>query len=300
MRTLLTPPERTRLETGERIRQLRKLRQVDQTTLAERAGMSQTKVSRIETGHVFPSDDEVERLARALGSPDATIIELRGAAAAAREVAEQSRAWRSASSSTTGLQSWRTLLRRGVRSTQEEFIELEAHASVVRSFQMGVVPGLLQTADYAKAVYTLFDPDMADSAEDIGTSRFVRQRVLYDTTKRFEFVVTESALRARVVPDHVLLGQLDRLTTLVGLEHISLGVLMADVPPKTVPMGSFDIYDEDIVTIETFSSRAIVREHDDIVRYVDAFSALGGSAYYGADMVRAIREIADAIAEHVK
>lgn len=297
MRISLIPPERVRLDLGARFRQLRRDAGLDQTALAERAGISQAKVSRIETGHAHPTVEEVDTLARALGVTEAVAAALREAAAAAREAAEQSRArLRSASSAPTGLQSWRSLLPRGVRWTQEERMELEARASVIRTFQMAVVPGLLQTADYAKAAYALFDPALADSAEDIGTSRFLRQGVLYDTSKQFEFIVTESALRARVAPVPVLLGQLDRLTTLVGLEHISLGVLMADVPPKTLPVNSFDILDENIVTIETFSSRAIVREREDVARYVQAFAALRESAYYGADMVRAVRGIASAIA----
>lgn len=297
MRISLIPPERARLDLGGRFRQLRRDAGLDQTALAERAGMSQAKVSRIETGHVHPTVGEVDKLARALGVREAVAAELRESAAAAREATEQSRGrLRSASSAPTGLQSWRSLLPRGVRSTQEARMELEGRASVLRTFQMAVVPGLLQTAEYARAAHALFDPALADSAEDISTSRFLRQGVLYDTSKRFEFIVTEGALRARVAPVPVLLGQLDRLTTLVGFEHISLGVLMADVPPKTLPVSSFDILDEDMVTIETFSSRAIVREREDVARYVQAYAALRESAYYGADMVSAVREIASAVA----
>ena len=299
MRTSLIPPERARLDLGGRLRRLRRDAGLDQTALAERAGMSQAKVSRIETGHVHPTVEEVGQLVQALGVSEAVAAELRDTVAAVRQAAERSRGrLRSASPAPTGLQSWRSLMPRGVLSTQEERMELEGRASVIRTFQMAVVPGLLQTADYAKAAHALFDPTLADSAEDIGTSRFIRQVVLYDTSKQFEFIVTESALRARIGPVPVLLGQLDRLTTLVGLEHISLGVLMADVPPKTLPVSSFDIFDEDVVTMETFSSRATVREHEDVARYVRAFEALRESAYYGADMVRAVRGIASAIRGH--
>ena len=276
----LVRPKRAQTELGNRLRLLRKDVGLDQNALAERAGMSQAKVSRIETSQVPATVDDVERLARALGVSEAVTAEL-------RELATDLHA---------GLQSWRTLFPRGFGELQLDRMQLEARASVIRTFQMAVVPGLVQTTDYARAIHVLFDPALAENGEDIATSRLRRQEVLYNTSKRFEFIVTEGALRARVAPVPVLLGQLDRLTTLVGFEHISLGVLMTDVPPKALPVSSFDIFDEDMVTIETFSSRAIVREHEDVARYVQAFAALRESAYHGADMVSAVRGIASAIA----
>ena len=75
-----------------------------------------------------------------------------------------------------------------------------------------VIPGLLQTAGYARAIMT----QVADlwGTNDIDATveaRMRRQEVLYDQSKTFEFVITEAALRMLPCPPQVMLGQLDRL-----------------------------------------------------------------------------------------
>jgi transcriptional regulator with XRE-family HTH domain len=273
---VLTPFERQRLSLGERLRDLRRRAGLGQTYVASQLAISQAKLSRIETGHLIPSDDEVQKLAQLFDVGTTVEADL-------LELAEYVR---------TEVNAWRTLFRPGFWWNQSRIADLEAKTNLSRCFQMAVIPGLLQTEAYARAAHVLFDPGLADSADDIAKSRRNRQEILSDITKQFDFIITEGALRARVASDNVMRLQLHRVIDMVAYERVSIGVLPSDARLKAVPICSFTIYDDEFVTLETLTTEVSIRDPRDVQRYVKAFDALRESAYFGSKMTDLVNEIA--------
>ncbi|WP_228565999.1 DUF5753 domain-containing protein [Nocardia sp. SYP-A9097] len=129
---------------------------------------------------------------------------------------------------------------------QDDVRAFEEDAQVVLNFQPALVPGLLQTADYARRVFATFDPPYAPEALAAAlAARLERQRVLYDPAKRFEFLITEAALRFRPGPHRVLLAQLDRIISIETLDTVSIGVIPQDVEASTTIPHGFVIYENE-------------------------------------------------------
>ena len=120
---------------------------------------------------------------------------------------------------------FRRMFRTGQRARQEAIAEIESATSCVRNFEPVLVPGLLQTPDYARyrLAERLEEIGAPDDVDDAVAVRMQRQQVLYRPGKRFSFVVTEAVLRYRLCPLEVMAGQLDRLVALSTLTTIRLG-----------------------------------------------------------------------------
>ncbi len=269
-------PQRQRL--AEALRGLRRAAGLSGELLAEQAGISQSKVSRIELGLSVPSPSDVERWAKQTGASEqqrVTLLELTEAAA-------------------TEAVAWRRRMRRGLVGLQEETAELEETAGTIRVFNPMLVPGLLQTPGYARAVYQAAHPaGQPDIAEAIA-ARMRRQAILYKEDKHFEFVLTEAGLRTRLGPPELLLEQLSRLTTVAAtLPNVALAIipLAREIPVwHTHGFVIFDDRDaEPVVNVETLTSALNVRDPEDVATYREAFARLRAVATSGAE-VRALLE----------
>ncbi|MFG2112918.1 Scr1 family TA system antitoxin-like transcriptional regulator [Streptomyces sp. NPDC048718] len=113
----------------------------------------------------------------------------------------------------------------------QDFIELEAQAISLCSYQNGVVPGLLQTPEYARAVFDcLYPPITAQEAEDRMLDRIDRQRI-FDKTPwppLMSFLLDESILERPIGGPEVLRGQILHLREMAELPTIGLQII-----PKT-------------------------------------------------------------------
>jgi transcriptional regulator with XRE-family HTH domain len=261
-------PRAKRQRLAAELRQLRESAGVSGRELAQRIGTSQSKVSRIESGVTMPPVPAVERWAYAVGAS----AEVRARLTAMTEAAFAE------------IQAWRAEL--PVRGHLQDQIERrEAAARTVRVFQPSVVPGLLQTAEYARRVFGLFHvPYEADDLARAIAGRLNRQLALYDQDRRFAFLITEAALRWRPGPPKILHAQLDRISSLTTLENVSIGLIPCDVEATTgIPTG-FDILDgpdgETAVTIETHHANLIITEPGDTGEYEQVWSLLTEMAVF--------------------
>jgi transcriptional regulator with XRE-family HTH domain len=270
-----TAYDRHRAHLGRRVRDLRKGAGLTQVDLAARLGISQTTVSQIEAGRGrwTLTAPLVERLVEILGLASEVRTELLD------HLAQLD----------TELHTWRVLHRSGHRASQARVGALEVAASVIRVFQAALVPGLLQTGEYARSMLELYEPDLR-GIDELVAGRLQRQQVLYDTAKSFRFLITEGALRARVAPDPVLHGQLDRLYSLTGLDHVEIGVILTAARLQAFAMSSFHIVD-DVVTIEMDTSQVVIRDPREVARYLDIFEGLRRSALVGPPAVEFIRHL---------
>jgi hypothetical protein len=107
----------------------------------------------------------------------------------------------------------------------------------------------------------------------------LRQQILYDTTKSFQFVITEAALRLLLCPRAAMLAQLDRLLGLTGLSHISLGVIPFGVELPTTPQNAFILLDDDLAVVETFVGETM-HHADEAAAYAAAMDSLAAEAWY--------------------
>lgn len=246
------------------LRDLRRAVGLSGERLAQRCHMSQSKVSWIENGRLLPSVVDVDRILRALGVDQATRRELLALARVAN----------------TEYQDIRASVRRGLHHRQRELAALEADAREMRHFLPTLITGLLQTPEYMRAAMdTPVEPAAGDTATAIAL-KLERQAILHDKSKRFEFLLTESALRWQLCETSVMAVQLDRLVSLSWLPNISIGVLPFGVQVGDGPYHTFVIYDNHIVTIELFTGQLVLRDPKDIDHYHALASFFGGYALW--------------------
>jgi len=190
--------------------------------------------------------------------------------------------------------SWRILHRLGLTQRQREIAELERQSTAILVFQPTMVPGLLQVADYARRVMAQGNPSsQADLAAAVA-QRMERQTILYDQSKRFEFIITEGALRWRPGPPELMAAQLDRLISVASLPNVSLGVLMLEQEAPDAylhPFVIFELDDEELVTVETLSAELQVSEPQEVAVYRRTLERYRSAARWGDQAVRAIRGV---------
>ena len=187
------PTSTARRELGTELRRLRGDRRA--VDVATALGWSESKLSRIETAHTGISEGDLDRLLTAYG----VRVEDRDRL---RELARSGRA-----------RAWWTPYRSSVPDPYDEYVALEAEAVLLSEWEAQVVPGLLQTDDYARAVIEAGVP-----AGDIGTIqrrlalRMARQAVLTrEPPPTLSLVLDEAVLHRQVGGPDVLRRQLAKL-----------------------------------------------------------------------------------------
>jgi len=196
--------------------------------------------------------------------------------------------------------SWRILHRLGLTQRQREIAELERAATAISTFQPTMVPGLLQIADYARRVMAQGNPSSQADLAGAVAQRIERQTVLYDQSKRFEFIITEGALRWRPGPPELMVAQLDRLISVASLPNIALGVLLLDQEAPDAYLHPFVIFelDEDaLITVETLSAELQINEPQEMEVYRRTLERYRGAALWDDRAVQMIRTLAAGLAD---
>jgi transcriptional regulator with XRE-family HTH domain len=246
---------------AQRLRAMRKAAGLTGDQLAERLNWARSRIPKLENGHKMPSEQEIRAWVAACGQPDEVANQLVALLGQGQVVNKQ----------------WRQRLRHGAVAAQGEWDTLLRQASVIRNFEIVAIPGLLQTAEYAR--YRMFEAVRnygvaEDDVDAAVAARLRRQEVLYEPGRRFEFVVLEAALRFGAAPAAVMIGQLDRLSVLSALPNITLGVIPLGVTLPTMPMNPFVIAD-DVAWLESHAPSRTARgdEADTYKRFADALMA---------------------------
>ena len=257
------------------LKQLRARSGLSASELGRSLGWTQTRVSRAENAARRVSLTEAVAWADATSaSPElrAEVLEL--AEAAAREV-----------------RSWWSVHAGGLAGRQLEIAALEGSATVIRNTQL-MVPGLLQTAEYARHALALANVSGQGDVAAAVAARMRRQEVLYDTGKQFEYVLPESALHLRLADDPGLnRAQADRLLSIDTLPNVSIAVLPFSVPVPAWP-GAFVIYEipgEPLVVIENLTDEVVIGDEREVAAYREAFARLRAVAVTGEEAHGIIR-----------
>ncbi|MEU6589233.1 helix-turn-helix transcriptional regulator [Streptomyces sp. NPDC046881] len=212
------------------------------------------RLSKIENGSVMPSVVDVEQILTAVGVSEAVKAEYMSVARAAA----------------TEATAWRLYRRLGYHRKQQQIQAVESRTTLLRLFQPALVPGLLQTPEYAQAVLgrKQLTPDQLVRA--VG-ARLARQSILYEPGRQLRFIVTEPVLRWRIVPPLVMAGQLDRLVAVSRLPSVDLRIVPLSVRQTDFPNHSFSIKDDRMVTVETVHAELTVSDPRDVSLYIEKF-----------------------------
>jgi transcriptional regulator with XRE-family HTH domain len=265
--------QQAREALGARFRQLRKDAGLTGKQVAERLGWSQPKVSRIERGQRTPSEEDLQAFAQLV----------RATAEITDELLTKVRTVHSVHAA------WRRQLAGGAAVGQHDILELEASVRLVRAFEPAVIPGMLETDDYARK---LFDDVVAlygipNDAEEAVRIRLRRQQLIHDPARRFEFVIGEAALRSQVCPPPVMRAQLDLVRALSNLETVDVFILPTDAKLPFLPLHGFWIFDDELVSVETVHIRVEASDPSEVALYLRVFDQLKASAL-GEEAARAL------------
>jgi transcriptional regulator with XRE-family HTH domain len=253
--------DRERLATA--LRDLRQNAGLTGTEAARGARMSQPKISKLENGRLLPSVEDVQ-----------TLLGLYQAGAA-----EQDALLEVAGRLHSAVESNRTILRRGAARRQARLGELEHEATTLRYFSPIVIPGLLQTAEYMRRVFSL-DLSGAELTRTVA-ARQARQQILYDATKTFTFVITETALRWGFCPPDVMAGQASHIASHATLANVEIGVIFQGAAAADIPLHGYQIFDDRLASIELEHAVVTVTDPHDIATYLRLFATMSQAAEFG-------------------
>lgn len=265
-----------RAQLGSALRALRLASGKEAKAVARSALMSPSKLSKIENARLAPNAADVERILTAVGVSDEVKAEYTEAARA----------------SATEATAWRLLKRMGVHKGQQDAKALESQMSMLRLFQPALVPGLLQTPEYMRAVLRRHRLTEDAVARTI-SGRIDRQAVLFDTTKSLRFVITEPVLRWRIVTPQMMAAQLDRIISMSRLSHVNVLVVPLRIRQHDIANHAFVIRDDRMVTVETVHAEIVVTDPRDVELYVEKFEGFGQAAVSGDDMRGLVESIRD-------
>jgi transcriptional regulator with XRE-family HTH domain len=258
-----------RLRLTSELRKLRTDAGLTTAQLAAKIGQSRQQISRLENGHEADLDD-VMKILEVLGVEGDRWTEI---VTVARQAAE--RGW------------WES--KRGIGQRQAVYANLEAGATTIREYQQTFIPGLLQTADYARArndaeaaLQIKADP------EQVLDGRAGRQRMLRRPGgPSYEVVLDEIVIRRPTAPDHVLRAQFEHIIAAVrGGPQFSVRILpvTARIENLTVPRCTYSLYTFDdprdpmVVAIDTVTSDLVLTSPDEAAPYGELYRSLCNAA----------------------
>ncbi|WP_067793447.1 helix-turn-helix domain-containing protein [Actinomadura formosensis] len=248
--------------------ELRKARDeaaLTQEQVAENLDWSLSKVIRIESGSVGVSTTDLKALLSLYAVSDARTAEL-------VELARQARQ-----------RTWWSGYRKIISQQYYDLIGYESGAGIIRQYENLVIPGLLQTSEYAREyIGRLIEPDRAGNVEMLVELRMRRQEILErDEPPQLFFVLDESVVRRMIGGPQAMRHQLRRLIDLANLPNITIEIVPFSAGVNPGLNGSFTILefsapeDEDVLYLENPQSMRVTRDRPDaVVSYREDFEEL--------------------------
>jgi len=261
-------PTVLRILLGSQLRMLREVKGITREEAGYAIRASGSKISRMELGRVSFKERDVTDLLKLYGVDDdeaATLVEL--------AIEANSPGWWHKYSDV--LPDW-----------FQVYVGLEEAASLIRLYEVQFVPGLLQTADYARAVVQLGQPGAApEEIERRISLRLARQELL---TKpggpRLWAIVDEAALRRPIGGKEVMRAQLVQLLEATEQPQVTLQVMPFRSGGHAAEAGAFTImrFPEpdlpDVVYLEQLTSALYLDKRDDVEKYTEVMERLSVEA----------------------
>jgi transcriptional regulator with XRE-family HTH domain len=259
-----SPPLRRR-RLGHELRQLREAVGLTIEEVAQRLEVSPAKISRIETGQVGVRPRDVSDLLdqyKIYGAHRDDLLTL------TREARQQ--VW---------WHSYRDVLSAGL----DVWIRLETEAEAIRTFEIQLVPGLLQTSEYARTVLRAYYPsEPSEQIERRVELRMARQQLVIEQNDTpISAVLDETVLRRHIGPAELMQSQYRRLLEFSEKNNITIQILPFDAGVYTIS-GGFAMmqlpYDPEVVLIEYGGGTFPIEHPEEVAAYAQVFDLLRANA----------------------
>jgi hypothetical protein len=174
----------------------------------------------------------------------------------------------------------------------------EGSASMIRSYEPLVIPGLLQTEGYIRAIYQWSNTVDEHDIDRMVSSRLSRQSLLRrQNPPRCKFYVHERALRSVVGGAQVMHEQMLQLVLAASQLHCSIRVVLESAGSYNILDGPFKVFDYAIhrpaAYVPTFTAGLFVEEPQDVVAYSAILDRLDHDALDGAQSVEWLARLAN-------
>jgi hypothetical protein len=255
---------------GAQLRRLREAAGISREAAGWEIRASESKISRMELGRVSFKERDVADLLTRYGLADGEQRE------------ELLRLARQANSA-----GWWHTYGDLLPSWFQSYLGLEAAASVIRTYEVQFVPGLLQTADYARAVVRLGYGAARQSEVDRRVAlRMARQRQLLTAPRppRLWAVLDEAVVRRPIGGQQVLRDQVSALVEAARLPHVRLQLVPFRAGGHAGAGGAFTLLRfsdpdlPDVVYIEQLTSALYLDRREDLDHYALAMEQLSAQA----------------------
>ncbi|MFI0808106.1 helix-turn-helix domain-containing protein [Streptomyces echinatus] len=202
-------PTARQVRLGTELRRLREAAGLKATEAAALLGVNSVQMSQIESGIAGVSEQRLRRLAANYACSDDALIDALAAIAT-----DRTRGW------------WEEY--RGVLpAAYQDLAELDHHARFRKDVAVIHVPGLLQTEEYARALFAYMNPEFPDDEVGLRVEHRMRRRVVIDGSDPipYETVIHEAVLRIRVAGRAASRAQLDRILAVSEADHVTVRVI---------------------------------------------------------------------------
>lgn len=248
----------TNQPVGEIIRDLRVQKRITGIQLSERAGISQSKLSKIETGSIVrPLKADIDRLLDFLCATDAQ-----------RRRVE----WSLGQPRAIFIKPFATMY------DADSWYQMELQAKIVQMFS-ACVPAILQTIPWQASILE----QQLLSAEQHTTavrSMLLRQDLLLGGQRQYHIVMYESALYSSLSNPDVHIAQIDRIERVAESPHVKIGIIPFQAGLTPTDVINFLIYDEKYASGATLSTEITTSDELECTMYVNVFKALASIADY--------------------
>ena len=263
----VTSPATTRRRLRAELRRMREAVGLSQAQVVAKLDWSQSKLIRIENGSVGISVTDARAMLSLYGAPADLGDDL-------IELARSSRA-----------RTWWSGYREVLSPQHQEFIGFEADAARLRQFHPSMVPGLLQTESYIRALLPsmVLSPLSESTYDSLLEVRLRRQAEVLggENPPEYTVVLDEAVLRRPVGGVSAMREQLEHLAKMQNHETVSIAVLPFSAGPHIGMAGAFELMqfdddvDDDILYLESIQGDMALRDRPEIVaKYGEQFDSL--------------------------
>jgi len=264
---------------GKKIRNLRQQLGISGKLFAEKTGFSPAAISKFERGLLRPTDDFIEKTIRALNLSKEKAHPLKELVALFNS---QFKRW--------------SVDSKQLEQNQKFIAQREKNSNTIRSYWNQIIPGLLQTENYMRAVIRSFSNEDEISLEKVITARLKRQRILSQEKRSFVFVLGEGSLRTCIQSREVLFEQLDYLTSIIhSFPSVEIRVLPFSKNLARTPMHHYILYDERTVEIEVNKGQLDLWTEEDVQYHIELMNYLVSLSVPPAKSLDLITEIKNSL-----
>lgn len=269
MAARMSPSERQR-RLGAELRKLRKRAGLSGDEAGALLDADRTRISHIEAGRMDVPRNGLYRLLRSYGCPEGALFE------GLMEMAQDRG------------KGWWDEYQEVTSPVARDLAELEARSTSIRMHEPQLIPGMLQTGDYAHAVIAALEPD-AERVDRFVQFRLDRQRVLDgDEATAYHAIISEPALHVRIGSATTMRRQLVRLIEVARLPHVTVQVFPFEAGVYSAFAGPFIVFsgpspELDTVYLDRPVDSAFAGDGECLAEYAKLFERLSTLALAPVD-----------------